>query len=189
MQTIGMMNDGRRLAILTTLEYDILELIDQRTEVRQLSQAPIPATEPVALQKNARGGRAATTAAIPDKAKRQKTTHPWRAAMAAEVAIAAAKRAKPDREKICVICGDNFHDASNTNSRKVCKKISCKITLKKRYMKNFRLTHGKTTARSAAATTMPPNPSDPFLTDEQRKEMMARREKLIAASAQKHAED
>ena len=49
MQTIGMMNDGRMLVILTTLEYDILELIDQRTEVRQLSQAPIPATEPVAL--------------------------------------------------------------------------------------------------------------------------------------------
>ena len=65
MQTIGTMNDGRRLAVLTTLEYDILELIDQRTEVRKLSQAPIPATEPVALQINARGGRTATAAGIP----------------------------------------------------------------------------------------------------------------------------
>ena len=126
----------------------------------------------------------ASAAGIPAKA------HPWRAAMAAEVAMAASrKRAQPNREKICVICGDNFHDASNTNTRKVCKKQVCKIGLAKRQKEMYQAKRGKTTARSAAVTTMPPNPSDPFLTDEQRKEMMARREKLIAASAQKHAED
>ena len=67
----------------------------------------------------------------------------------------------------------------------------------KTYRKNKKsapLLAGKPAAKSGPASVVGRssfelNPSSPFLTDEQRKEMMARREKLIAASAQKHAED
>lgn len=181
MQTIGTLNDGRRLAILTSLEFDILELIDQRTEVRKLSQAPSPATEPVALHKT--------------NQKTDGRRHPWRAAIAAEVAgrkIHAVTGAATEAGKpICRTCGKPITRKKGQNGMTPkCCSAACLKEFKRIYARdNWRKRHGKTTARSAAVTTMPPNPSDPFLTDEQRKEMMARREKLIAASAQKHAED
>ena len=218
MQTIGKMDDGRVLAALSQQEYGVLMAVETMIEVRQIAGATIPPaagpgvhgpngdmvpSDAKALSPSrnlCRQSRVspppaakirlirpispnASAAGIPAKA------HPWRAAIAAEVAGASTKRAQPNREKICVICGNNFHDASNTNTRKVCKKQACKIALEKRQKEMYQAKRGKTTARSTAVTTMPPNPSSPFLTDEQRKEMMARREKLIAESARRHAED
>jgi hypothetical protein len=88
-----------------------------------------------------------------------------------------------------VICENAFTDDSKTNCRKICKKLSCKVELKKRYQANYRKT-GKTTARSAAATRMPAaNPADPNLTDEQRRNILAAREMMIEAAAQRHREE
>jgi|GEM_PF-6257680 len=202
MQTIGKMDDGRVLAALSQQEYGVLMAVETMIEVRMISCATISAP-------------AASVALLPAKTRRKKSRarqHPWRNAIAAEVRAkkqkaarqpAAAPKLKSERRKFCEICAAKFTDDSRTNTRKTCNKASCHAALAERYKFNrkasayHRAQRGAKkveaassrllgTRQDAASTT---NPSDPLLTDEQRKDLMARREKLIAASAQRHAED
>jgi len=93
---------------------------------------------------------------------------------------------KTNRRKKCDVCGKVFYDNSRTNQRKICDQAECAKELKRRQNEAYRgkIKGGKTSQSASIA----PNPADPFLTDEQRKAIMAKREKLIAAAAQKHAD-
>jgi hypothetical protein len=167
MQTIGKTEDGRILAALTALEYNILATIGQMFAVRdiELSLTDSAVAAPVTPVKKVVSGSAAGTPA------------------------ATELKSTSNRRRKCEICCKVFYDNSKTNRRKICDKAECAKELKRRQNLAYKQRNDNRKKLQTQAVSTTPNPADPFLTDEQRKEVMARREKLIAESARRHAED
>ena len=171
MQTIGKMENGRILTALTAAEYKVLTVIE--TELMVLDPVAAHSAPPTTAT-----GKATKIRPIRPKSR--------------------TASAKPETGKpICKNCGKPItRKKGQIGMTPQCCTAACLAEFNRTYAReHWRAKHGKTTAcpdsprGRDAATTMPPNPADPFLTNEQRKEIMARRLKLIAESAQRHADD
>lgn len=195
MQTIGKMEDGRVVAVLSFLENDILAMIGTMIELQGLEKACAQPAAPAAKIRPIRPiSPNASAAGIPAKA------HPWRAAIAAEVeAKTTARSALREAAtagrggattKPCAWCGKplgkNQGPLATTHTGE-CQKLYRRKQAREAWRVNHKVKNPHKNLKEPSTETV--NPSSPFLTDEQRKEVMARREKLIAESAQRHAHD
>lgn len=177
MQTIGKTEDGRMIVVVTEGEAGILELVRKMIDARFADVAlALPATE---IGQIRRITEKAGKKLIPPAKKR---SAPLRGAATGPVKAKVATG-----QPICRQCKKPFK--RSLDSRQTCCSKECLMAFKRIYARDlYRKKYGMP-LDAPVRNTSPINPADPMLSDEQRKELMARREKLIAASAQRHAED
>lgn len=199
MQTIGKMDDGRVLALLTQAECRAMEAVQMAAAgiLEEMSNVMNPATvaaspgTPVtsdaeiqsALRIPGKEGTPAEPIALGATQIRPISPKRRRASTATIKPVAIKK------SRLCVWCekplGKGYGPLAKTHTGECKKKYLAKKARdawrEKHHVKNPRRDLEKPSAQTI-------NPADPFLTDEQRNEMMARREKLIAESARRHAD-
>ena len=189
MQTIGKMEDGRVLATLTQAECRAMEAVQMAAAgiLEEMSNIMNPAPE-LAAATPAKAGQPTSDAEIQSAlrilGKEGTPARPKIIKITARSAAATPEKGKP----ICKNCKQPFK-RTKTSRQQFCSD-KCRKEYGRIYAReHWRAKHGKKHVERKASSVERPNPSDPFLTDDQRAEMMARREKLIAESARRHAGD
>jgi len=181
MQTIGKMEDGRMIVVVTDGEAGILELVRKMIDARFADVVIAATASPTLLPaaKLLKPAKIAARSAPPTKAKAKK------------------------QKRLCAWCGKPM--PANASPLAKTHKGECnKLYIRKTQRESWRKKHGVKKPRlnleepapcfaqgatQGTARALSVNPADPLLTDAEREAAKAARLKVIAASAQKHADD